>query len=550
MIERWYRQAVIYCLDVETFQDSNGDGIGDLRGLASRLDYLARLGVTTLWLNPIHPSPRRDGGYDVTDHYGVHPQIGSLGDFAELLHLADNRGLRVLLDLVLNHTSDEHPWFRSARARRESPYHGWYVWSDTEPPDRFQGTVFPGEQSETWSWDEQARAWYFHRFHRFEPDLNMEHPAVREEILKILGFWLRLGVSGFRLDAAPFVIERVRPGDPQPPRDYALLSTLRAHMSWRLGDSLLLAEANVPLAELPAYFGEPGGGCDRAQMLFAFRLNAKLMLALARGDAEPVIETLASLPPIPSGGQWATFLRNHDEVDLSTLTAEQRREVFGAFGPDPEMQIYGRGLRRRLAPMLGGDQRRLRMAYSVQFTLPGTPILRYGDEIGMGEDLSLPERDAIRTPMQWDPSPGAGFSSGQELIRPVVTGGSYGYQSVNVVRQRRDPDSLLHWFERMLHTLRECPEVGVGTFNVPPADIPRHVLVHRFEAPTGILLFLHSLSDHPAVVDLGEQPGQDGDPLEVFADADYEPADRQLRHLPLNGYGYRWFRLSQAPGPL
>jgi maltose alpha-D-glucosyltransferase/alpha-amylase len=551
MAERWYQKAVVYCLDVETFQDSDGDGVGDLPGLVSRLDYLARLGVTCLWLSPVHPTPGRDDGYDVADFYGIDPRLGSLGDFAELLDAADERGMRVMLDLVVNHTSDEHPWFRSARSSPDSPYRDWYVWSDSEPSDRRQGMVFPGEQDETWTGDKTADAWYYHRFHDFEPDLNWANPEVRAEIEKVISFWLRLGVSGFRVDGAPFIIELTRPGDPDSPKDFHLLSDLRAHVSWASGKAVLLAEANVELDQLPRFFGDEGGSANRLHMLLDFLLNAHLMLALARQDPEPIAETLATAPPLPPGGQWATFLRNHDEVDLSRLTARQRAEVFAAFGPDKSMQLYGRGIRRRLAPMLGGRtasdrERRLRLAYSLQFTLPGTPVLRYGDEIGMGEDLSLDGRYAVRTPMQWSDEDNAGFSTApaRELVRPVISEGEYGYKKLNVTRQRSDPDSLLMWFERMIRTLRECPEVGVGTCTVIDRPLPGQVLAHRFDAPEGVVLFLHNLADKDVRVELGPQPAAGDAVAELFADQVYDPPGPKLEGLHLAGYGYRWLRLA------
>jgi maltose alpha-D-glucosyltransferase/alpha-amylase len=545
MADRWYRNAVLYCLDVETFQDSDGDGVGDLRGLIARLDYLARLGVTCLWLNPIHPSPRRDDGYDVADFYGVHPRIGTLGDFAELVHQAGNRGLRVMIDLVANHTSDQHPWFQSARSSRESPFRDWYVWSDTEPTDRRQGMVFPGEQKETWTWDDQAGAWYYHRFYDFEPDLNSGNPAVQAEMERIVDFWLALGVAGFRMDAAPFVIEQTEPGNPNSPQDFDLLTRMRERLSWRRGDAVVLAEANVPDDELPKYFGDSGGSNNRLPMLFDFVLSVNCLLALARGDAGPIEKALADSPPIPNHAQWATFLRNHDEVDLSRLSKEEQAECFAAFGPDPDMQLYGRGIRRRLAPMLDGDQARLRLAYSLQFTLPGTPVLRYGEELGMGEDLSLPDRQALRTPMQWSNTRSAGFSTAEDLVRPVIADGPYGYPEVNVSDQRLDPGSLLHWFQGMIHTLRECPEVGSGICAVIPVG-PPSVLVHRMTGETGTLLFLHNLGREEVTVDVGRQPGQEGPSVEVFSDRRYDPVDDDLHAVPVAGSGYRWLRLRRV----
>ncbi len=538
MNERWYKQAVIYSLDVETFQDANGDGIGDLPGLISRLDYLSRLGVTCLWLNPIHPTPNRDDGYDITDFYGIDPNIGSLGDFAEFLHQADNRGLRVIIDLVVNHTSDEHPWFQSARSDPRSPYHDWYVWSKDEPPDRRQGMVFPGHQKETWTFDEEAQAWYYHRFYDFQPDLNFANPEVRAEIHKVVAFWLRLGVAGFRMDAAPFILELTRPGEPEPQQDFSILDDLHAITTWRRGDAVTLAEANVEKDELLEYFGDG----NRLPMMFNFLLNQRTFLALARADATPIVAALEASPSIAEPCQWATFLRNHDEVDLGRLGQHERDEVFTAFGPDPDMRLYHRGIRRRLAPMLDGDQRRLRMAYALQCTLPGTPVIRYGDEIGMGEDLSLRERNAIRTPMQWTDQPNGGFSSiaPKRTVRPVITGGDYGYEKINVLAQRGRSDSLLSFMEQMLPTLRECPEFGSGTCE--PIDVGhRSVLALRFEASTGSMLALTNLAARRCVADASAV--STGHAVEVFADDDYDPIDATLENLTLNGYGFRWIRL-------
>ncbi|MDQ1697882.1 MAG: maltose alpha-D-glucosyltransferase / alpha-amylase [Frankiaceae bacterium] len=552
MSERWYKEAVIYCADVETFQDSDGDGVGDLPGLISRLDYLSRLGITCLWLNPIHPTPNRDDGYDVADYYAVDPRLGSLGDFAELALQARERGIRIVLDLVVNHTSDQHPWFRSARSSPDSPYRDWYVWSDTEPPDRRQGIVFPGEQTETWTYDKKAKAWYYHRFFDFQPDLNWRNPDVRREIKKVMGFWLQLGASGFRVDAAPFVLEQVEPGRDPAPQDFSILDDWRQDVQWRRADAVLLCEANVDAEKLPPYCGlQADGPNDRAHMLFNFLLNPRLWLALARSDAEPVIEGLRNTPALPAMAQWATFLRNHDELDLSRLTKEQQQQVFAAFGPKPEMRLFDRGIRRRLAPMLGGDRRRIELAYSLQFTMPGTPVLRYGEEIGMGENLSLRERDALRTPMQWDATSGGGFTTApvDEQVRPVQSTGRFGVRKVNVESQQRDDDSLLRWFERMIRTLRECPEIGVGSCEVVDVPMPRHVLAHRYDAPEGAILLVHNLADRPASIDIGKLDGAGGGrPREVFSDGAYDAPTARLNGLELRGFGYRWIKLRRGAG--
>jgi maltose alpha-D-glucosyltransferase/alpha-amylase len=545
MNPRWYTEAVIYSCDVETFADSDGDGVGDLRGLIGRLDYLSRLGVTCLWLSPIHPTPGRDDGYDVTDFYGIDPRLGTHGDFAELLYRAQNQGIKVMLDLVVNHTSDEHPWFRSACASPDSPYRDWYVWSEHEPADRFQGMVFPGEQEETWSWSEEAGAWYYHRFYGFQPDLNFAHPKVRDEVKKIIAFWLRQGVAGFRIDALPFILELTEPDNPDSPKDYEFLTELRQFVQWQRGDAVLLAEANVEPELLRTYFGDQGGSHNRVHMLFDFLLNGRIALALARGDAEPIIDGLKDTPRLPDGGQWATFLRNHDEIDLSRLTTNQREDTLAAFGPEPRMRLYGRGIRRRLAPMLGNDRAHLELAYSLQFTLRGTPVLRYGDEIGMGEDLKLPGRNAIRTPMQWTDEPNGGFSTAprKQLCRPAISGGDFGFETVNVQAQRHDPDSLLNWFERMIRALRECPEIGAGHCTPIDVDLPPGVLAHRADGPAGVTAFLHNLTDQPSTVDFSSLAEEATGLDQMLADQQYPFED--LGKLELGRYGYRWLRLSR-----
>jgi maltose alpha-D-glucosyltransferase/alpha-amylase len=550
MTERWYKEAVVYCIQVALFQDSNDDGCGDLPGLTGRLDYLSRLGVTCLWLNPIHPSPQRDEGYDVSDYYGIDPRIGDLGDFAELTFQARARGMRVIIDLVVNHTSDQHPWFVSARSDPSSPYRDFYVWSVEEPADRRQGIVFPGEQTETWTFDKQAGEWFYHRFYDFQPDLNWRNPAVRAEIKKVMTFWLQMGVSGFRIDAAPFVLEQVSAGVDPAPKDFTILDVWREDVQWRAGDAVLLCEANVGPTDIPKYTGATmEGPNDRAHMLFSFLLNARLWLALAREQAEAVIESLADLPSLQNMAQWATFLRNHDELDLSRLTDEQRKDVFRAFAPRADMQLYGRGIRRRLASMLGGDRRHIELAYALQFSMPGTPVLRYGEEIGMGEDLALPGRDAIRTPMQWDDGPNGGFSGAPaaELLAPVALTGKFGARKVSVRDQQSDPDSLLRWFEQLIGTLRECPEIGVGTWSVLPLPGFPTVLAHKFEAPEGSILLLHNLADSPVTVDVGKQKEVDR-PWEILADGPYPRPDARLKNLELRGWGYRWIRLRRGAG--
>ena len=358
----WYKNAIIYCLSVGTFMDANGDGIGDFRGLARRLDYLHGLGITAIWLMPFQASPHRDDGYDVSDYYSVDPRYGTLGDFVDFTHGARQRGIRVLIDLVVNHTSDQHPWFKEARRDPQSQYHEWYVWSKKKPKNAKTGMVFPGVQKTTWSYDDQARAYYFHRFYEFQPDLNTSNPEVQAEILKIMGFWIQLGVSGFRMDAVPFVIASKGAKVGKPEEQYDMLRTFREFLQWRQGDCIVLAEANVLPETDMEYFGDDG---ERMHMMFNFQVNQHLFYALASADTRPLIKAMKATRPRPATAQWGLFLRNHDELDLGRLTEVQRQKVFEAFGPDQSMQLYDRGIRRRLAPMLGGDRRRLELAYSL-----------------------------------------------------------------------------------------------------------------------------------------------------------------------------------------
>ncbi|WP_029010997.1 alpha-amylase family protein [Azospirillum halopraeferens] len=535
----WYKNAVVYCLSVGTFMDANGDGIGDFKGLLRRLDYLQGLGVTTLWLMPFQPSPRRDHGYDITDHYGVDPRYGSLGDFVEFAHAARQRGLRIIMDLVINHTSDRHPWFRAARKDPRSPFRDFYIWSDTKPEDAHEGMVFPGVQNTTWTRDPVAGAYYFHRFYDFQPDLNIGNPEVQAELLKIMGFWLELGVSGFRIDAVPFVIERQGAEVKEERPRYDLLRFFRAFAQWRRGDVVLLAEANVPPRLNVEYFGEDG---DRMHMMFNFPVNQSLFLALATGDARPLVAALEETRGKPDSAQWASFLRNHDELDLGRLSDEERDAVFAAFAPDPDMQLYGRGIRRRLAAMLDGDPRRLHQAYSLLFTLPGTPVLYYGDEIGMGDDLSLKERDSVRTPMQWSPESCGGFTAAERPVRPVISGGAFGYERVNVAMQRRDPESLFNWMERIIGLRKECPEIGWGTMTVLNTGNPA-VLGLRYDWRNNTIVCLHNLAAKPCEITIRTGGDDDSPCLINLLSEEHSRAGDDGRHcILLEGHGFRWFR--------
>lgn len=536
----WYKNAIIYCLSVATYMDANGDGVGDFRGLVNRLDYLQGLGVTAIWLMPFQPSPLKDDGYDVADYYGVHPNYGTLGDFVEFTHGCKQRGIRVLIDLVVNHTSDKHAWFQEARSDPESKYRDWYVWSKKKPKHASDGVVFPGVQKSTWNYDKEARAWYFHRFYDFEPDLNTSNPEVQAEILKIMGFWIQLGVSGFRMDAVPFVIAEKGPNVKVPTEQYDMLRTFREFLSWRQGDAVILAEANVLPKTDMNYFGDAG---ERLQMMFNFAVNQRMFYALATSDSRPLKKVLQETKISEATAQWGQFLRNHDELDLGRLTDEQREEVFSAFGPDKDMQLYDRGIRRRLAPMLQGDRRRLELAYSLMMSLPGTPVLRYGDEIGMGDNLRLPERNSARTPMQWSTEPQGGFTKSDKPVLPVITGGAYGFEHINVAQQRRDPDSLMNWMERMIRMRKEAPEVGWGKFTILSTRISE-VLAIQYDWRNNSVVVVHNLGAIPREVRLEIGKKDNNACLVNLLSAENSQADANGKHcLMLEPYGYRWFRV-------
>jgi maltose alpha-D-glucosyltransferase / alpha-amylase len=534
----WYKNTVIYSLDLESFMDTNGDGVGDFEGLSRRLDYLQWLGVGAVWLAPFHPSPNRDNGYDITDFYGVDFRHGSGGDFVEFIHQANKLGIKVLIDLVVNHTSDKHPWFKAARSDKDSPYRDWYVWSEKRPPGWKKGIIFPGVQHATWTRDEKAGAYYFHRFYEFQPDLNMENPEVRFEVRRIMGYWLQLGVAGFRVDAVPFVIETTAPGKPLGTQRFEYLKEMRQFLQWRVGNAILLGEANVDPKENRKYFGDGGDGIH---MMFNFFVNQHLFYTLATAEVRPLIQALRATRNIPPTAQWAQFLRNHDELDLGRLTEEQREKVFARFGPDESMQLYHRGIRRRLAPMLG-DRQFIELAYSVMFSLPGTPVIRYGDELGMGDDLKLKEREAIRTPMQWANERHGGFSDAETTVHPLIDQGVWDYRHVNVEAQRRDPQSLLNWTARMIRLRKECPEIGWGTYQILSTGNPS-VLAIRYDWRGNSVLVVHNFDQKPNQARIKPMVEMGHTLTNLLKEEESHANDSGTHWIPLEAFGYRWFRV-------
>ena len=541
----WYKNAIIYCLDVEKFQDANGDGVGDFEGLTRRLDYLAGLGVTCVWLQPFYRSPNRDNGYDVADYYSVHDKHGSPGDYVSFMNHAKALGLRVIVDLVVSHTSIDHPWFQSARSSPQSPFRDWYIWSKERPKNHKEGIVFPGQQKTTWTLDRKARQYYFHRFYEHQADLNTWNPSVRAEIQKIMGFWLQLGVSGFRMDAVPFLIEK-KGANVEPQQDFGLLKEMRAFLQWRSGDAILLAEANVPPDESLRYFGDEG---EHLQMMLNFPVNQRLFYALATQDLGPLVWALEQTRKRPPHAQWVQFLRSHDELDLGRLTNEQRGKVFDAFAPEKRMQLYGRGIRRRLAPMLGGDRKKLDLAFSLLFSLPGTPMMQYGDEIGMGDDLRLPERECARTPMQWTAGPHGGFSEARRVVRPVIDDPVFGYEQVNVADQRHDPEALLNRTERMIRMRKECPEISWGHFEVLRTSAA-DVLAIRYDWRGTSLITLHNFSSKPRSVTFTAGCPRDHLLVDLFGRRPSRALPDGGHRIRLEAHGWRWLRAGSVDDTL
>ncbi|HXV72559.1 MAG TPA: alpha-amylase family protein [Acidimicrobiia bacterium] len=533
--DRWWKNAVLYCLDVETYLDSDGDGVGDFNGLQNRLDYLDDLGIDCVWLMPFYPTTNLDDGYDVKDYYGVDPRLGDMGDFNHLLRAAEHHGIRVISDLVVNHTSKDHPWFQSARHGPDSRYHDYYVWQDEKPEDWETSLVFPGRQIENWTYDQKAKRYYLHHFYSHQPDLNPNNPEVRQEMKEIISFWVGLGLSGFRVDAVPFLIETEGIDAQLEITPHGLLRDLAGGLSRRRGDAIMLGEVNLPPTDAVEFFGDG----TEMQMIFNFHVNQYLHLALVRRHADPIRKAISNLPDIPEDCQWANFITNHDELTLDQLTPAEREEVFDAFGPEPDMQLFGRGIRRRLPTMLEGDEQRLRLAYSILFSLPGTPVLFYGEEIGMGENLDIPGRRAVRSPMQWAPERSGGFSSAppDDLRRPLPTG-RYSPKNVNVVSQQNDPDSTLAWMKRLIRRRRSLPEIGLGEYHLIDVG-PPEVLAIEYVWADRRLFTLHNLSDRGTEVDLGKAQA-DGPISSIWSDTRYDDAADTFEMAP---NGYRWIRI-------
>lgn len=495
--EKWYRNSIIYNLDVDIFKDSDGDGIGDFKGLIEKMPYLDALGIEVIWLSPFQPSPDKDDGYDISNYYGIDPRLGKMSDFDDFLLEAKKRNIKVVMDMVLNHTSIEHPWYKQARSDSNVVTRSRYVWSKSRPNDFDKGMVFEGIQTETWSYDEIAKQYYFHRFYDFQPDLNYQNKEVQKEALKILQFWSAKGVKGFRLDAVPFIIDVPESGAAKPAKMFGVLDSIVRGSKAIDKETVLLGEANVAPKENLEYFGEKG---ERLQMMFNFYVNQYLFYSMAEGKTNTLINALNETRQKPAPSQWAYFLRNHDEVDLGRLSKSQQNQVYKQFGPEQNMQLYNRGIRRRLAPMLH-NQAQLKMAYSILYSLPGAPVIRAGEEIGMGDDLTLQERLSVRTPMQWDNSKNGGFSTASKTFRPVINMGDYGYQKINVALESADRGSLLNFIRSLISIRKLIPELGTSDWQVLEVNNDA-VLAIEYKTSKSAITVIHNFGKNSTLADL------------------------------------------------
>ena len=539
----WYKDAVIYELHVRAFFDGNNDGIGDFPGLIQKLDYLQNLGVTCLWLLPFFPSPLRDDGYDISDYMHIHPSYGTLEDFKEFLDAAHERGFQVMIELVVNHTSDQHPWFQaSRRAAPGSPERDFYVWSDTDQKYKEARIIFTDTEKSNWTWDPVANAYYWHRFFSHQPDLNYDNPRVLEEVLKVMRFWLDMGVDGLRTDAIPYLVEREGTNCENLPETHAIMQTIRAEIDKDYSGRVLLAEANQWPSDVLPYFAD-GNECH---MAFHFPLMPRIYMALRQEDRDPITDIMAETPPIPASCQWALFLRNHDELTLEMVTDDERDYMYLAYSTDPQMRINV-GIRRRLAPLMDNNRHRIELLNSLLFSFPGTPILYYGDEIGMGDNIYLGDRNGVRTPMQWSADRNTGFSRANpaRLYSPVIMDPVFGYEAINVEAQEGDPSSLLSWTRNMIALRKIFHVFGRGTLKfLSPANI--RILAYLREWDGEKILCVANLSRFAQPFQLDLQAYDGMVPVEMLGYVEFPTIGTQPYPLTLGPYSFLWFEL-QAP---
>jgi maltose alpha-D-glucosyltransferase/alpha-amylase len=538
----WYKDAVIYQLHVKAFADSSGDGIGDFIGLTGKLDYIASLGVTAIWLMPFYPSPLRDDGYDIADYTDVHPDYGTRADFRALVRAAHKRGLRVITELVINHTSDQHPWFVESRSSGRNPRADWYVWSADDTRFADARIIFKDTETSNWAWDNGRQQYYWHRFFSHQPDLNYDNPAVLRAVARVMRFWLEMGVDGLRLDAVPYLVERDGTNGENLPETHAVLKRIRAAMDERFPGRMLLAEANQWPDDVRPYFGDG----DECNMAFHFPLMPRIWIALRKEDRTPIVDILERTPAIPDNAHWAIFLRNHDELTLEMVTDDERAYMWSEYAADRRARI-NLGIRRRLAPLVENSRRRLELLNALLLSMPGTPVIYYGDEIGMGDNVYLGDRNGVRTPMQWTPDRNAGFSTADAaaLYSPVIVDPVYGYQAVNVEAQERIPGSLLHWMRRILGVRREYPAFGRGSLQfLHPENKRVLAYLRRHEGATILCVANLSRFAQYAELDLREFDGMV--PVEMIGHVRFPPIGELPYLLTFAPHGFYWFLLTDG----
>jgi maltose alpha-D-glucosyltransferase/alpha-amylase len=537
----WFKDAVFYEVYVRGFYDSNGDGIGDFRGLSEKLDYIQWLGVDCIWLLPMYPSPLRDGGYDISDYCAILPDYGSLDDFQRFLDAAHSRGIRVIADLVLNHTSDQHPWFQEARSSPDSPKRDWYVWSDTDLKYQDARVIFIDSEKSNWTWDEESGAFYWHRFFSHQPDLNYDNPEVQQAVINVVSFWMEMGIDGFRVDAVPYLFERENTNCENLPETHEFLKRLRSHVDAHYPGRVLLAEANQWPEDVVAYFGNG----DECHMAYHFPIMPRLFMALRQEDRRPIVEILERTPGIPDNCQWGMFLRNHDELTLEMVTDEERDYLYSEYAMDRRTRL-NMGIRRRLAPLFDNGRRRIELMHGLLFSLPGSPFLYYGDEIAMGDNIYLGDRDGVRTPMQWSVDRNAGFSKADfaQLYFPVIMDPVYGYQAVNVEAQQRHTTSLLHWMRNAIAMRKQHQVFGRGSLRfVKPENRTIFAFVRSYEDDTVLCVFNLSRHAQPTELDLRGYEGCV--PIEMSGGVRFPRIGEWPYQLSLNGYGFLWFELKR-----
>jgi maltose alpha-D-glucosyltransferase/alpha-amylase len=537
----WFKRAVFYEIHVRAFFDGNEDGFGDLRGIEQKLDYLQWLGIDCIWLLPMYASPLRDGGYDISDYYAIHPDYGNVEDFRTFVEAAHQRGMRVIADLVMNHTSADHPWFQEARSSPDSAKRDWYVWSDSE--DRYPEAriIFVDTESSNWTWDPVAGAYFWHRFFHHQPDLNFDNPEVQAAMLQVLRFWLDLGIDGFRLDAVPYLYERDGTNCENLPETHEYLRRVRSEVDSRYPDRVLLAEANQWPDDVVQYFGDG----DECHMAFHFPVMPRMFMALRREEALPMIEILDGTPPIPDNCQWGLFLRNHDELTLEMVTDEERDYMYAEYAKDPRMRL-NLGIRRRLAPLLDNGRDEIELMHAILFSLPGSPVLYYGDEIGMGDNVYLGDRDGVRTPMQWTGDRNGGFSRADfaQLYLPPLMDPVYGYQAVNVEAQLRTPTSLLRWLHRFIALRKQHPVFGLGSYEVLRPANPR-IFAHIRTWEDDIVLCVHNVARSAQAVELDLSRWEGRVPEEMFGRSRFPRIGKLPYLLTLAPRGFFWFQLRE-----